>query len=266
MALPSSGSLSLNQMHIEVGGTSGTQCSLNDSDIRGLIGKGSGSAMSFNEWYGASAFTADNNGQFTFGNSGYTSFKVDYAERGVRYDNTMGPNFNYGSLTFNRFYEMASGKKIFIASAYAVQSGSTTWNTSQQTGFTVALPLQDMTVTVGGTTHSIYGLGTSTWHSASESVFFDPSRLAAAGLTGKSIRVGGQDINATIGSHTFASLNQTILPGVTGTQAFNHTFGNAPSTANSGLQGLGLMGWNVSTSNSNRQNVPSSGAVTITLV
>ena len=37
MALPASGnSLSLNQIHVEAGGTSGTQCSLNDSDIRAL--------------------------------------------------------------------------------------------------------------------------------------------------------------------------------------------------------------------------------------
>jgi hypothetical protein len=55
MALPSSGSISLNQMHIEVGGSSGSQVSLNDSDIRGLISKSSGAQMSFSEWYGASA-------------------------------------------------------------------------------------------------------------------------------------------------------------------------------------------------------------------
>ena len=59
MTLPSSGSISLNQMHIEVGGSSGSQVSINDSDIRGLISKGSGATMSFNEWYGASSFTAD---------------------------------------------------------------------------------------------------------------------------------------------------------------------------------------------------------------
>ena len=35
MALPTSGnSLSLNQIHIEAGGSSATTCSLNDSDIR----------------------------------------------------------------------------------------------------------------------------------------------------------------------------------------------------------------------------------------
>lgn len=55
MALPTSGALSLNQMHVEAGGSSGTTASLNDADIRGLISKGSGATMSFNEWYGASA-------------------------------------------------------------------------------------------------------------------------------------------------------------------------------------------------------------------
>ena len=55
MALPTSGPLSLNQIHIEAGGTSGTTASLNDADIRGLIGKASGATMSFSEWYGASA-------------------------------------------------------------------------------------------------------------------------------------------------------------------------------------------------------------------
>lgn len=56
MPLPSSpSSISLNQIHVEAGGNSGTQCSLNDSDIRGLIGKSSSAQMSFNEWYGASS-------------------------------------------------------------------------------------------------------------------------------------------------------------------------------------------------------------------
>ena len=56
--IPTSGAISLNQMHTEVGGTSGTQVSINDADIRGLINKASGATMSFNEWYGASASTS----------------------------------------------------------------------------------------------------------------------------------------------------------------------------------------------------------------
>ena len=55
MPLQSSGAISLNQIHVEAGGTSGTTASINDSDIRGLISKASGVTMSFSEWYGASA-------------------------------------------------------------------------------------------------------------------------------------------------------------------------------------------------------------------
>jgi hypothetical protein len=55
MALPTSGPISLNEIHIEAGGTSGTTASINDADIRALIGKAAGVTMSFSEWYGASA-------------------------------------------------------------------------------------------------------------------------------------------------------------------------------------------------------------------
>jgi|14BtaG_2_1085337.scaffolds.fasta_scaffold06087_2 hypothetical protein len=50
MALPAAGnSLSLNQIHIEAGGTSGTTCSLNDSDIRGLTPGGGNTIPTGNE-------------------------------------------------------------------------------------------------------------------------------------------------------------------------------------------------------------------------
>lgn len=57
MPLQTSGAISLNDIHVEAGGSSGTQASINDSDIRGLINKSSQAQMSFNEWYGASSFT-----------------------------------------------------------------------------------------------------------------------------------------------------------------------------------------------------------------
>lgn len=66
MALQSSGSISLNEIHIEAGGTTGTVASLNNSDIRGLIDKGAGLEMSMSEWYGASntfSFTISSNTQ-----------------------------------------------------------------------------------------------------------------------------------------------------------------------------------------------------------
>lgn len=56
MALQTSGAISLNQIHIEAGGTSGTQVSLNDTDVRGLISSTAGTSIDFDDFYGASAF------------------------------------------------------------------------------------------------------------------------------------------------------------------------------------------------------------------
>ena len=58
MALQSSGQISLNDIHVEAGGTTGTQAALNDSDIRGLISASSASEMEFADFYGASSFSA----------------------------------------------------------------------------------------------------------------------------------------------------------------------------------------------------------------
>ena len=55
MTLQNSGAISLNDMHLEVGGTSGTQVSLNDQDIRDLLGRSSGAQSSFLDFYGATA-------------------------------------------------------------------------------------------------------------------------------------------------------------------------------------------------------------------
>lgn len=55
MALPSSGPLSLNQIHIEASGSSGTLCSLNDADIRGIINKADQATNSILEYRGQSA-------------------------------------------------------------------------------------------------------------------------------------------------------------------------------------------------------------------
>ena len=53
MALQTSGQISLNDIHVEVGGTTGTEVSLNDSDVRGLVNKDAGAQNAMNEYYGA---------------------------------------------------------------------------------------------------------------------------------------------------------------------------------------------------------------------
>ena len=55
MALQTSGPISLDDIHVEAGGTTATQAGINDTDILNLIGKSSATQMGFDEWYGASA-------------------------------------------------------------------------------------------------------------------------------------------------------------------------------------------------------------------
>ena len=67
MALQNSGAISLDDIHVEAGGTSGTSASINDSDIRDMIDKSDGAEASFQEYYGASSQThvAGSGGQTT---------------------------------------------------------------------------------------------------------------------------------------------------------------------------------------------------------
>jgi hypothetical protein len=69
MPLQTSGQISLNEIHVEAGGTSGTACNINESDIRGLISASSGAAMDFADWYGASSSQA-----FSTIKAGYSFF------------------------------------------------------------------------------------------------------------------------------------------------------------------------------------------------
>jgi hypothetical protein len=79
MALPTSGAISLNEIHIEAGGTTGTLASINDADIRALIGKADGAQMSFTEWYGASSgiVVTVTEGSNIFTTSAYYGFREE---------------------------------------------------------------------------------------------------------------------------------------------------------------------------------------------
>lgn len=56
MALQTSGAISLNDIHVEANGSSGSTVSLNDSDIRAVGGVASG-AIDFADFYGATVVT-----------------------------------------------------------------------------------------------------------------------------------------------------------------------------------------------------------------
>ena len=55
MTLPTTGAISLDDIHVEAGGTTGTQASINDSDIRGIANSipSAFNPMPFKFWYGA---------------------------------------------------------------------------------------------------------------------------------------------------------------------------------------------------------------------
>ncbi len=75
MALPTSGALTLDAIHVEAGGSTGTTCSLNDTDIRGLtpgsgktINSTQGTTIDFDDFYGASSVSVP----ASFGKTGIT--------------------------------------------------------------------------------------------------------------------------------------------------------------------------------------------------
>jgi len=76
MPLQSSGQISLNDIHIEAGGTTGTEASINDTDIRDLIDKSSATQMSFSEWYGASNVASATGGTISTYNTGGKDYQI----------------------------------------------------------------------------------------------------------------------------------------------------------------------------------------------
>ena len=104
-------------MHIEAGGASGTQVSLNDSDIRDMISKGSGVQMSFSEWYGASSgpaiersYVAPNVGQNNNNRTysmwwGYSGFAGNFGGSEIHWSGTkvadMGQSANINNMNYD---------------------------------------------------------------------------------------------------------------------------------------------------------------------
>lgn len=107
MAVNSSGPIYLNTIHVEAGGTSGTACTINDSDIRGLnaapgrtIPTGSGTAIELSDFYGA-----NNNPRITVTNGqggsyigGASSYYFNGYGNNLR--NTAGQGHTQGTRTF----------------------------------------------------------------------------------------------------------------------------------------------------------------------
>ena len=131
MALPTSGLLTLNDIHQEAGGTSGTACTLNDTDIRGLneasgrvINNTQGTAVEIADFYGAanSLSFVINNAQGGYYGGGASSYKTNgWAVPGFhsKITSNLG-SINSGSTSSSSFF---GGNAV--ASAYATHHNLT---------------------------------------------------------------------------------------------------------------------------------------------
>jgi len=145
MPLQSSGTLSLDDIHVEAGGATTTTASINDQDIRGLIGKGDSNLMSFNEWYGASAFTSFDWPNVTFTNTPATAFmdSTGYLQTPV--------NITWGNNGNRIFYQRYSLPWVYWSDV------ATAWDWSTFTGSVGSwLPTISNYLPSGANTSGIY--------------------------------------------------------------------------------------------------------------
>ena len=125
MAVASSGAISLNDFHTEAGGSANSTCTLNDSDIRGLIGKSDGASMNFEEWYGASGTvwsTTMTTGTTSNKSGTFTGF--DRGNFGALSDDTV--DFSSGRLCLDLNHESTGNKVVFRIDTGATNAGFTT--------------------------------------------------------------------------------------------------------------------------------------------
>ena len=115
MPLPTTGQIDLNAIHVEAGGITGTAATINDTDIRGLVGVSSGVAMDFADWYGASgsdtttAFTSATNGGDGIGYKGFTGGS---------------PSQSFGSSSNDEFDDQNSGSTRTMEALYTTTETS----------------------------------------------------------------------------------------------------------------------------------------------
>jgi len=83
MTTPTSGAISLNQLHVEAGGTSGSSVSLNDSDVRRLKDGSSGASSTFSSFYNKTRYLVTC-AQGTNGTFNATGFKTNSPTFGSR--------------------------------------------------------------------------------------------------------------------------------------------------------------------------------------
>ena len=127
MTLQTSGAISLNDIHVEAGGSSGTQVSLNDQDIRDIALVNSNESNSFNSYYG-----------------GKRAFVMSI---GVGFGNITNPETQYNPATVTRTRGYSDGEfSNRTPSTFGTIGGVNSQSNSaaSYSGFSGASPNQDV--------------------------------------------------------------------------------------------------------------------------
>ncbi len=214
MPLTGSGAISLNEMHVEAGGSSGTECSLNDSDIRGLIGKSAGATMSFNEWYNAAASVADYSTTLT---SGHTSVTTT-----IGYSSTVS--------AAKGFLTTSASQPMFGTSTNNIGSLSSTSNANYFGGNTIhGIAMLGVTTSTTGTIYLyVATLNISNSDASFKEIVINGTTYARSAATYSSTTFGGFAYSSWNWSGVQADLSNASA-----------TIGNTPSAAMGPFPGSG---------------------------
>lgn len=182
MVLQTSGQISLDDIHVEAGGTTGSLVSINDSDVRNLIAKTAGAQNAFSEYYGASSFDADsvpdNIGTALYrnymestpqltGKRSYTGTGYSSSGNADTYESTAAPSLSVSWGSAPSEWAGASGSTILfinvamaasaVTNAYVTDSGGTQRSISL-TSYETAISQYDSNVGYFSSSDSNYSL------------------------------------------------------------------------------------------------------------
>lgn len=131
MALQSSGPISLDDIHVEVGGTTGTTVSINDTDVRNLISSTPGTQVSFDDYYGAvssiwsvQVLTGTSTYRGIVNTSSPSSLPITYANSATITDDTFDPVADQGIAStatlstpaaIRDFFSQPTGSNTFLS-------------------------------------------------------------------------------------------------------------------------------------------------------
>lgn len=131
MALQSSGPISLDDIHVEVGGTTGTTVSINDTDVRNLISSTPGTQVSFDDYYGAvssiwsvQVLTGTSTYRGILNTSSPSSLPITYVNSATITDDTFDPVAGQGIAStatlstpaaIRDFFSQPTGSNTFLS-------------------------------------------------------------------------------------------------------------------------------------------------------